>query len=1240
MDNFPDVYTPPDTARYGEDPNNPTPKDIRPVFYSVTDSKLYAFQATDQPPASVTAEGSDMPVSFPFSLDDISTTALPNPAVDTYWLPISYMAIALATVHPIAPSELAGINDAQGKRRRIDGVPIEPGMRILVHTCTDSRYNGIFIVKTSGWVHVDETVNAIKPGLTCYVLDGIRYSKVLLVCTSVSPVPWRPGVSNLWSPVTSAGGTSIIFQGEPLPPRDNLVFQGDGVVAHSSYSDDNLSANYLTISGSNDAVVTVAVDRPVDFTAPLRTDDNGNIILDGHTLYPGDTVLLNGQNNPATNGVYRVIHPSSPEALKLMTTDSIWHINAAHTDGATSLLDLSSDNPTEQVNLPLGTGDTAPRLLPYAGLPYTWVPITAGNGIVYTSTDTSASEALTLTLHANALFPVSPDISYNLLQVGSFGINAADWNITRAADGKLHSVKRSANNADVYDTKELGVLNAANVFHRFVFASGVVTYSSSPDGAVFDTQATATHVGTEYRTVGNISPVRVATTTSTDATPTGVAIYSLASSSSAPLVPTALRAPAGYTTTHVRRPVVVFGGSQHMSVTDDRFASLSTKPFTVLALVNSYGKNTSPTDEHIVSTTTFSHRRVHDSLDYSAVVGNATLTAPTPAAPTDVAVHAYRFAPALRVSDEMPTTSEFRYDFDITHRSASIPISRPAASTTITVGAAPVTTTNPTPTKGFTGEFFAVIAWDRALSDVELSIALQGMQRSSILAPISTSNDDLSRVLVRAGTYANRLLFYHRPTLSYLVEPRQLVADTKPGTGVTGDLWFKPRIARGYPLNLSVTPHSSTSLLLDWRTNPGASSYQVWQDYVLVTSQSGSVDTQYVHENLQPGTRYCYTVVSLRYDGTVIEASQPTCAVTAAPLLLTANAVSPTQIDLAWQPNPVAYDFLLQTIDTATSTATDLAITTDTHYSHTPLTPATSHTYRLTSRKMDDTPIEVSPNVTAVTPAVEDTPVARIVSSYARLGKVRLTWAAPGEGTGTTGTFKSVSFVSRTDRMPTDPTDGIVTGPFTTASPRLIDLPGPVLTTGRPDTVVYVRAYSTNTADAVNIAQFSTTSVFFLQSPIVFYPHSRNAFGRVLGWENAGRVRGGNTSDNTYKGLWMYGTAIHDALAGRTVTSARITVARGDGGPAAPMALDLAGHRLASQTSGPPLMDRIGTLTPPVPRNTTTQLPVNTAYAQSLSEGTYLGFGVWYDSPDVYHTWFGQNAPDDGKLEIWHSDYA
>jgi len=122
---------------------------------------------------------------------------------------------------------------------------------------------------------------------------------------------------------------------------------------------------------------------------------------------------------------------------------------------------------------------------------------------------------------------------------------------------------------------------------------------------------------------------------------------------------------------------------------------------------------------------------------------------------------------------------------------------------------------------------------------------------------------------------------------------------------------------------LSATPLSSTSIALSWTppSNDGGSAITGYKieyangtsAYTILSSNTGSTQTSYIHSGLSTGASYTYRVTAIN----AIGAGSPSNAVTTQPqdtktaIIISAVAISPTSVKISWIPPSQTYGQLI-----------------------------------------------------------------------------------------------------------------------------------------------------------------------------------------------------------------------------------------------------------------------------------------------------------------------------------------
>ena len=154
------------------------------------------------------------------------------------------------------------------------------------------------------------------------------------------------------------------------------------------------------------------------------------------------------------------------------------------------------------------------------------------------------------------------------------------------------------------------------------------------------------------------------------------------------------------------------------------------------------------------------------------------------------------------------------------------------------------------------------------------------------------------------------------------------------------------------PTGLAAAATSSTAIAVSWNSSAGATSYTLqtstdnstWSDLV---TQAG---ISFSHTGLTASTIHYYrvkatnSVGSSAYSASVNATTSPSAPST--PTGLAAAAISSSEINVSWNASAGASSYTLQT-STDNSTWSNLATQAGTTYSHTGLSPATIHYYRV-----------------------------------------------------------------------------------------------------------------------------------------------------------------------------------------------------------------------------------------------------------------------------------------------------
>lgn len=186
----------------------------------------------------------------------------------------------------------------------IDGVPVSPGMRVLVKNQQNERENGIYVVSTEAWTRaadMDQTAEIIGENRTrrTFVKSGYLNSNVAFLLDIPTSVP---------DTAVALGFTNLPFVKDPTADgsaNEFIVYvQQSFAVVPVTDPDDWQSMKDSVTVGEGLALKVTAVSTgnlPLYGQAPASLTDNW-------PLANGATVLVRAQTNLEENGVYIVNH--------------------------------------------------------------------------------------------------------------------------------------------------------------------------------------------------------------------------------------------------------------------------------------------------------------------------------------------------------------------------------------------------------------------------------------------------------------------------------------------------------------------------------------------------------------------------------------------------------------------------------------------------------------------------------------------------------------------------------------------------------------------------------------------------------------------------------------------------------------------------------------------------------------------------------------------------------------------
>jgi chitodextrinase len=220
-------------------------------------------------------------------------------------------------------------------------------------------------------------------------------------------------------------------------------------------------------------------------------------------------------------------------------------------------------------------------------------------------------------------------------------------------------------------------------------------------------------------------------------------------------------------------------------------------------------------------------------------------------------------------------------------------------------------------------------------------------------------------------------------------------------------------VAPSTPIGLVATAVSASRVNLSWSgstDNVAVTGYRVFRNGALLISL-GNV-TAYQDSLLGAGTTHVYTVQAFDAAGNISGLSAAATATTAAldttppttPTGLSANAVSPSQINLNWSASTdndavVAYRVYRDGVLVATVTTTS--------YQELSLSPSTTYTYNVDARDQTGNVSALSAAAVVTTPSTPDTtaPTAPtgLAASAVSSSQINLGWSASLDNVGVTG---------------------------------------------------------------------------------------------------------------------------------------------------------------------------------------------------------------------------------------------
>jgi hypothetical protein len=196
---------------------------------------------------------------------------------------------------------LGGADDANTPLT-IDGVPVSPGMRVLVKNQQNERENGIYVVSTTAWTRaadMNQTTEIIGENRTrrIFVNSGYLNSNVAFVLNIPVSIP---------DTAVSIGLTDLPFVKDPAADGSSNEFivyvQQSFAIAPVTDATNWQSVQDSVTIGDGLALKVTAVS-----TGNLNLSEKpASALTDNWQLENGEVVLVRAQTNRAENGVYVV----------------------------------------------------------------------------------------------------------------------------------------------------------------------------------------------------------------------------------------------------------------------------------------------------------------------------------------------------------------------------------------------------------------------------------------------------------------------------------------------------------------------------------------------------------------------------------------------------------------------------------------------------------------------------------------------------------------------------------------------------------------------------------------------------------------------------------------------------------------------------------------------------------------------------------------------------------------------
>jgi phage-related tail fiber protein len=275
------------------------------MFKSKTSSK-YVLNVAEQDKITVNANG-DVVV-------DNARIVVADPTSPTHVATKAYVDLVAQGLDPKASCRVLAdfdIVDLVNPPASIDGVILAENDRVLLIGQADKRYNGIYVLTTSGLVRADDANTSldVTQGLHTFVAEGTVYAKTGWILVSKDIVL---GISELvFSQFT---GTGTLLAGQGLEMSGNLirVISADLDAIVSTQDGINLNDLWSDVPGTTEGVYNlIQIDkygRVIGVNLVDFLTENQNISVTGDATGSGNTSIdLTLINTGVTAGTYNNI---------------------------------------------------------------------------------------------------------------------------------------------------------------------------------------------------------------------------------------------------------------------------------------------------------------------------------------------------------------------------------------------------------------------------------------------------------------------------------------------------------------------------------------------------------------------------------------------------------------------------------------------------------------------------------------------------------------------------------------------------------------------------------------------------------------------------------------------------------------------------------------------------------------------------------------------------------------------